>query len=384
MINEQRLADTFCVLVKTDSISKEEKNISDYLAWVLNELGAETFSDDAGLAVGGNTGNLVGKFKGTVDVPPMMLCGHMDTVEPGRGVIPVFENGVFRSQGDTILGSDDKSALAIIIEVLRVLKEDKIPHGPLDVVFTICEEIGLLGAKNFDINMIDSKFGYILDATDKKAVVTRSPYRSNFEITVSGKAAHAGAEPEKGISAVVLAAEAVASISWGRIDKETTCNVGKISGGIADNIVVEEVLITGEVRSQTKERMEAVLEQIRAAFEKTIEKGRKTFGSDSVPGFEMSVDLDFPGTNIPETHPVIQLVKDAAHTIGFDLKPTSSGGGADANIFSGMGIVTGVLGTGMTAAHTLDEHVALEDMVDTARLLLACIERHTKNPYTTY
>lgn len=380
MINEQRLADTFCVLVKIDSVSKEEKNISEYLTWVLNELGADTCSDDAGMAVGGNAGNLMGKFKGTVDVPPMMLCGHMDTVEPGRGVVPVLENGIFRSKGDTILGADDKSALAIIIEVLRVIKENNLPHGPLDVVFTICEEIGLLGAKNFDINMIDARFGFILDSMDKKAIVTRSPFRSHFEITVTGKAAHAGAEPEKGISAIVLASKAVASLPWGWVDSETTCNVGKMSGGIADNIVAEEALVSGEVRSQTQEKMDAAIETIKRAFEKVIEQGRQALGSDTTPEFDMTVNLDFPGTDIPEDHPVVLLAKEAAHGLGIDLTPDSSGGGADANIFSGMGIVTGVLGTGMTSAHTLDEHVALSDMVDTARLLLACIERHTQNP----
>lgn len=381
MINEQRLAETFCVLVKTDSVSKEEKNVSDYLRWVLTELGGDVFSDDAGLAVGGNTGNLVGKFKGTVDVPAMMLCGHMDTVEPGRGIVPVLENGVFRSKGDTILGSDDKSALAIIIEVLRVIRENDIPHGPLDVVFTICEEIGLVGAKHFDINMIDARFGYILDATDREAIVTRSPYRSHFEINVTGKAAHAGAEPEKGISAIVLASEAVASLPWGWIDKQTTCNVGKISGGIADNIVADEAMVVGEVRSQTRENMDAALEHIKQAFDTVIAKGRKTLGSNGVPSFEMDVTLDFPGTDIPDDHPVIRLAKEAALSLGIDLKTASSGGGADANIFYGHGLVTGVLGTGMCLAHTIDEYIALSDMVDTAKLLLSCIEMHARNPY---
>lgn len=378
MVNTERLSKSFCDLVRIDSISREEKNISEYLQVILKDLGAEIFIDEAGAAVGGDTGNLVAKFKGTVNAPPMMLCGHMDTVEPGRGIIPVLENGIFRSQGNTILGADDKSALAIIIEVLHIIRENKLSHGPLEVVFTICEEIGLLGAKHFDFSLIDSTFGYILDSTDRKGIVTRAPYSTHFKIQVLGKAAHAGAEPEKGISAILLMSKALASVLWGRIDPETTCNVGKISGGVATNIVAEEALVTGEVRSHSKEKMESIVTGIRQAFETVINDAAKSSPFPGRPSFDMAVSLDFPGTHIPNDHPVIRLAMDAAQDLGIELQTKTSGGGADANIFSGKGIITGVLGTGMTAAHTLEESIALDDMVNTAELLLGCIRRHSE------
>jgi tripeptide aminopeptidase len=376
MINPERLSRFFTDLVRIDSVSREEKHISDHLQTMLTELGATLSVDGAAPAVGGNAGNLVAKFPGTVDVPPMMLCGHMDTVEPGRGVIPVFENGIFRSQGNTILGADDKSALAIILEVLHVIRENNLPHGPLEVVFTVCEEIGLMGAKHFDISLIDSRFGYILDATDRKAIVTRAPWSTHFDIRVTGKAAHAGAEPEKGLSAILLMSRALADLTWGRIDSETTCNVGTIKGGVATNIVAEEAVIVGEVRSHSKEKMDGIIEDIRQSFERVIEGAARTSPVPGRPTFAMTTHLDFPGTHIPDDHPVIRLAMDAARDLGIALKTVTSGGGADANIFSGMGIVTGVLGTGMTAAHTLEECIALDDMVNTAALLLACVRRH--------
>ncbi|MBU1168061.1 MAG: M20/M25/M40 family metallo-hydrolase [Proteobacteria bacterium] len=378
MINKDRLSKSFCDLVKIDSISREEKTISEYLQVILKELGAEIYIDKAGDAVGGDTGNLVAKFKGTVDAPAMMLCGHMDTVEPGRGIVPVFENGVFTSKGNTILGADDKSALAIIIEVMNVIRENTLPHGPIEVVFTICEEIGLLGAKHFDFSLMDSSFGYILDSTDRKGIVTRAPYSTHFDITVLGKAAHAGAEPEKGVSAILLAAKALASVPWGRIDPQTTCNVGKISGGVATNIVAEEARVTGEVRSHSKQKMDDIVSGIRAAFETVINEAVKNSPAPGRPQFDMAADLDFPGTHIPDDHPVIRLAVDAAKSMGIDLQTKTSGGGADANIFTGKGLITGVLGTGMTAAHTLEESIALDDMVNTTTLLLACIRRHSE------
>jgi tripeptide aminopeptidase len=379
MINTERLADTFSSLVRIDSISREEKEVSIVLQKILKDLGGEIFIDNAGEKLGGNTGNLVAKFKGTVAVPPLMLCGHMDTVEPGKGIEPVLDNGIFRSVGDTILGSDDKSALAIIIEVMRVLKENKLPHGPIEVVFTICEEAGLLGAKHFDVSLIDSKMGYILDATDKEGIFTRAPFASRFKITFNGKAAHSGASPEKGVSAVVLASRMISALTWGRIDHETTCNVGKITGGVATNIIPEQAVLLGEVRSHSKEKLDDVIRDITVTSERVVAEARVTSPDSKLPTVDIQFEEDFPGTNIPEDHPVVVLAKQAAARIGMGMESKTTGGGADANIFFGKGIVCGVLGTGMTDVHTLHENIALSDMVSSAELLLAIIELHNKS-----
>jgi tripeptide aminopeptidase len=376
MINTDRLAETFCQLVRIDSISREEKDVSEVLQTILKDLGGEISIDNAGAVVGGNTGNLVAKFKGTENVEPMMLCGHMDTVEPGKGIEPYLDNGIFRSKGDTILGADDKSALAIIIEVLRVLKEKNLPHGPLDVVFTICEEVGLLGAKNFNPNSIESRFGYILDSTDREGIFTRAPFACKFKIRIMGKAAHAGASPEKGVSSILLASKAIAAVPWGRIDHETTCNIGKITGGVATNIVAEQTNIIGEARSHSKEKLDRVIRTITDAFESVIREARKDSPDPDRPIVEIKVEQDFPGTNIPDTHPVVLLAKKAAKKLGMAMETKTTGGGADANVFFDMRIVSGVLGTGMTDAHTLQESIALDDMVATGELLLAIIDLH--------
>jgi tripeptide aminopeptidase len=321
----------------------------------------------------------VAKFKGTVDVPPMMLCGHMDTVEPGNGIEPVLKDGIFRSKGDTILGADDKSALAIIIEVMRVLKENNLPHGPIEVVFTICEEAGLLGAKHFDLSLIDSTMGYILDATDLGGIFTRAPFASRFKITFNGKAAHSGAAPEKGVSAVVLASKMISALPWGRIDFETTCNVGKIEGGVATNIIPEKAVLMGEVRSHDRKKRDDIVRDITVTAERVTAEAKQTSPDSNFPTVDIHFEEDFPGTNIPDDHPVVVLAKKAASNIGMPMVSKTTGGGADANIFFGNGIVCGVLGTGMTDVHTLQESIDLKDMVDTARLMLEIVDLHAQS-----
>ncbi len=204
---------------------------------------------------GSNTGNLIARFRGTAKDPPLLLNAHMDTVEPGKGVIPVFKDGIFTSDGTTILGADDKSAIAILLETIRVLQENNLPYGPLELVFTICEETGLLGAKYLDYDLITATYGYALDATDTEGIVTRAPGSDRLEFKIHGKDAHAGAAPEKGINAITLACKAIAGLEIGRIDHETTCNIGIIKGGIATNIVPNLVTVKGEIRSHNEEKL---------------------------------------------------------------------------------------------------------------------------------
>ncbi len=377
MINKERLSDMFCRMVQIDSVSKDEKAVSEEIQEVFKNFGAEFLIDDSSAGTGSNTGNLVVKIKGNVDVPPMILSGHMDTVEPGNGIKPVFKDGVFSSEGDTILGADDKSAIAIIFEILCVLKENKLQHGPLELVFTVCEEIGLVGAKHFDCSLIDSNFGYVLDSTDTEGIVTRAPFAYRFQFKVHGKAAHAGAAPEKGINAITIASRAVANIKTGRLDEETTCNIGKIEGGVATNIVPDLVVVTGEARGHDKVKLDEVMDSIISEFKKTV-NGDKADGS-ALPWLEVDVETDFPGTNISNDHEVVLLAKKAASNLGIEMKTKTIGGGADANIFFAKGITTGVIGTGMTDVHTVNETIKLDDMVKTATLLLEIINIHSGN-----
>lgn len=376
MINSQRLSHNFTQFVQIDSISREEAQIAEVLKSMLEQRGATVTMDGAGKVIGGNCGNLVATFKGTVDAEPLLLSGHMDTVEPGRGVKVVFEDGVFTSDGTTILGSDDKSALAIIFEVLDVIKENNLPHPPIDVVFTVAEEVGLLGAKAFDLSMIDAKIGYILDSTDRDGIVTRAPAANRFTIKIHGKDAHAGAFPENGINAISVASRAISGLQLGRIDGETTCNIGLIQGGKATNIVPDLVTIHGEARSHDTAKLKTVTETIINSFHTAADSFKAENGA--LPRVEVDLEQDFPATHVPDDHRVVQLACRAAENLGKDMAIKTIGGGADANIFFGKGVVTGVLCTGMTDVHTVRESIKLEDMVGTARLLLEIVRIHAE------
>ena len=374
MIDEERLGQRFSELVQIDSESGSEALVAKVLEKELIDLGATVTFDDASAKVNGDCGNLVATFKGNADVEPVMLSGHMDTVVPGKGVKVIFEDGVFRSDGTTILGSDDKSALAIILEVMQVIKENNLPCPPVEVVMTVGEEQGLLGAKHLDCSRLKSKFGYILDAVDTEGIVNRAPTANKISAKIYGRAAHAGGSPENGVSAIYAASCAVAKLKLGRLDEETTCNLGLISGGAATNIVPEYVEIHGEARSHDPEKLETVTQTIVSTFETTMAELQAQ--GDTVPRVEMGVENDFPHTRIPEDHMVIKLAQKAAANLGRDMPCKTSGGAADANIFFGKGIAAGVIGTGMTDVHTLKESIALDDMVGCAQLVLEILKLH--------
>ncbi len=378
MINRKRLAETFKFLVQIDSVSKEEGVIANEIKTLLESMGAETFVDNAGEKIGGNSGNLIAKFKGNTQAPPLLLNAHMDTVEPGRGVTAVLENGTFTSDGTTILGADDKSAIAILLETLNILKENDLQYGPLELVFTVCEEIGLQGAKHLDLSTVTATYGFALDATDTEGIVTRAPSANHFEFTIHGKDAHAGAAPEKGINAISLASKAIAKLELGRIDQETTCNIGIIEGGIATNIVPNLVKVKGEVRSHDEEKLTKITNEIVSSFEDVVENYQRENSGDELPRVEFNIKKDFPRTHIPDDHPVVNLASRAAENLGRKMKTKTTGGGADANIFFEKGIFTGVLGTGMRDMHTVRESVKLDDMVRTAELLLEIIRLHSQ------
>ncbi len=373
MINAQRLGNVFTELVRIDSESRNEAAIAADLEKRLTRLGATVRFDNAAQKTLGNASNMVARFNGNQDVAPLFLSGHMDTVKPGNNIKVIFENGVFRSDGTTILGADDKSALAIILEVMEVVLENDLPCPPVEVVITVCEEIGLVGAKNFDFSLMESTFGYILDSTETDGIVTRAPAANQIKAVVYGKAAHAGAEPENGVNAIYAAAKAISKMTLGRIDEETTCNLGIIKGGMATNIVPEQVEILGEARSHDLLKLEKVTAHITDTFENTIKELR---GENDLPTVKVEVLTDFTATRIPEDHLVVKLARKASANLGKPLVSQTIGGGADANVFFGKGVVAGVLGTGMTDVHTLKESIKLKDMVNAANLVLEILKVH--------
>ena len=380
MVDRERLGNLFKTLVQIDSISKKEGAIAKTLQEIFESLGAEVLMDGAGPKVGGDTGNLIASFKGArAAVVPLLLNAHMDTVQPGEGIKVLFSDGTFSSDGSTILGADDKSALAVIIETIKILQENDLPYGPLEVVVTICEEVGLLGAKNLDYSLIKAEYGYSLDATDIDGIVTRAPAANHIRFKVHGRDAHAGAAPEKGINAIHLASRAISEIRVGRIDEETTANIGLIEGGKATNIVPSLVTVAGEVRSHSPEKLEQETQKIVQSFERQVSSYKGTFPSDDgLPRLETTIRQDFSALKVPEDHSIITLAKEAASNLGREIKTKTSGGGSDANIFFGHGIVTGVLGTGMKDMHTVRESIRLDDMIKSVELLLEIIQLHTK------
>lgn len=369
MINRERMKKTFEALVTTDSVSGEERAVSRMLADMFTRLGAEIFIDEAGKKVGSNTGNLVVRFAGDPRREPLLICAHMDTVEPGKGIVPVFKDGVFSSREETILGADDKSAIAIIYEAVSALAESGETFCPLDLVFTVCEEIGLMGAKHFDYGLLRATSGYVLDATDVAGLVTRAPAANRLRFVIHGQDAHAGAHPEDGLNAIAVAARAIARLEPGRVDEESTFNIGLIEGGRATNIVPDRVTVRGEVRSRRDDKLDKITEEVVAVFRETVAAEAEKYNHQGLPAVEVTVNSDFKSLNIPSDHQIVVRARQAAANLGFDLTEKESGGGSDANIFSEHGVVTGILGTGMRDMHTTRETVSLEDMARAAELL---------------
>ena len=374
-VNRERLAASFTELCEIDSPSRREGRISRRLQELFRELGAaEIIEDDSSRETGAECGNLVVRFDGALELAPIFLSCHMDTVEPAEGVRVRREGDLFTSAGDTILGSDDKSGIAACIEALRLLRETGTPHRPVEMVITTCEEIGLVGAKALDPKLVRAREGYALDSSGFARVITHAPAANRLTITVSGVAAHAGLHPEWGVNAVLVAAQALARVPNGRIDDETTANFGTIVGGTASNIVPERVVIEAEVRSHSVDKLERVTRQIEAIFHETVAAWEDPTGQAlGRPAVEVAVRPDFPVMRLDRDDRVIRRVDAAARAIGLELSYERAGGGSDANIFNGHGLATAIIATGMTNVHSTSEQVTLQDMVDLTRLLVALL-----------
>ncbi len=377
MINQQRISEEFAWLAAINSPPLKESAIASYLAGRLQQLGAKVCFDDAAELTDGEVGNLVAKFAAvgkTTD--PLLFSVHMDTVEPGGQVEPVLRDGVFYSAGDTVLGADDKAGIAELIEALEVVREQNIPHGAIEVVVTIAEEIGLVGAKHFDYTMIEARRGYALDTEGLDCMVLQAPSANHLRIEITGLAAHAGMVPELGVSAIQTAALAISQMRLGRIDHETTANIGCIEGGVASNIVPQSVSVVGEARSHDPKKLQEQTDHMLACFEAAAEQmTRKINGSLVRPQISIDVRCDFPSMSVAENAPVVKLARTAAAAVGHDLKVRLGGGGSDANIFNAHGTEMIILATGMTRVHTHDESVAVADMVHVTELLVEIIRQ---------
>ena len=365
----------FISLASIDSESRNERAIADALIADLKALGAEVSEDCCYKSTNGNAGNIFAQFPGQVDVPPLLLCSHIDTVIPGVGVKPRIVGDRICSDGTTVLGADDKSGVAeIICGISRVL-EAGIPHGPLEVLFTVSEEIGLLGAKFFDKSKLKASCGYAFDTQTVGDLVLGAPSQNSISITIHGKEAHAGVEPEKGINAIRIAAEAIAAMPLGRIDFETTSNIGIISGGVATNIVPNQVVIKGEARSHNPQKLAQVCSDIRHALDSAIARHQGTTHQASA---EYHQETEYHAFRIPDDSPCVQLAKAALKEVGIEARTGIGGGGSDANIIGAAGIPMIICGTGMMRYHTVEEYIEIKDLEAGAAFVENLIKLHAQ------
>ncbi len=359
MIHAQRLVDAFLRLARLNSPALQEEEIGRELAGILPELGCAVEVQRYGQSF-----NIIAHRPGTAgNAPPLLLCAHMDTVEPTPDIQFIVADGIIRTSGSTILGADNKSAIAQILEALAVLKEQRLAHAPLEIVFTSAEEKGLLGARNLHMPDLRSRHGIVLDVSGPPGrIVIAAPARQQFAVTVHGRAAHAGIEPEKGVNAVRIAAEIIAELPDGRLDEETTFNVSMLMGGSASNIVPKEAIIHGEFRTHSRARIAELTERIQVTARAAAER--------SGAGVEVRIETEYEAFRIADQQPFLAFAARVLGECGLTPETVTSGGGSDANILNRHGICCLNLSNGMRDIHTTDEHISTEDLVTGAEILI--------------
>jgi tripeptide aminopeptidase len=375
VIQQERLKNLLIELIKIDSPSRKEQAIAVRLKREMEELDARVWIDNAGEKLGGNSGNVIAHFSGNVPgAAPMLLSAHMDTVMPGEGVTPVLEGTILRTDGRTVLGGDDKSGVAIICEVLRVMRDAQLPRGDIDVVFTICEEAGLLGAKHLDESRLRARTGLVLDSDSVGFLFTRAPAANRLEFEIEGLAAHAGMCPEKGINAIQIAAQAITKMRLGRIDSETTANLGVIQGGSAVNIVPDSVQLGGEARSHSEEKLEQQTRHMLDCLEEAASRFALDLdGKRYTAKVTARIERKYDRMDVAEGARIVQLVCRAARNLGMEVKTTATGGGCDANVLNKKGLQVANLATGMREIHTVHEWLDLKDLYISAQIVLETI-----------
>jgi len=360
-INKKRLLKTFTDLVKIPSPSWEEHQVLDYLTKKLDRLNISYKKYKCQ-----GSYNLLARLPSPKKQSPFLLAAHLDTVGPWAKVLPKISNHKITSNGKTILGADDKAAVAMILEALETISEKKLNHLPLEILFTCAEEIGLEGIKNFDCSRLRSKYGFIFDSSGPVGqIILESPYHMIYKLTIKGQAAHAGIEPEKGLNAIKILGEIITKIPSGRIDKKTTINIGTVSGGEATNIVPAKATLDFEIRAIDPKKIKR--------YEALIEKNIQTIILKYKNKFTLVKELHYPGYILNKEDQVVKLAKQALQKIKIKPLLISSGGGSDANIINQRKIKTVNLSCGMENVHSNKEYILIKDLMNGTKLILALI-----------
>ncbi len=365
-INRERLLDSLLSFVRLPGPSLKEKAVSDKVLSELASLNVPATLDQAGSKVGGTTGNVIGRLEPSrPDFDWILLAAHMDTVAQS-GVEPVVDGDIVSSPGDTILGADDRAAVAAILEAVRAVLEANALHLGVELIFTIGEETGLLGSKSLDIQTLRSHMAFVVDSSGPPGrIITSAPFHNRITWKIHGKAAHAGVAPESGINAIQAASLGIARMNLGRIDEQTTCNLGVIHGGKATNIVCDYVEIKGEVRSRDKKKLAQQTSHLIDAMRQ---------GAESV-GARVTEDvvLEYEGFDLAEDHPVVAAAVRACNRCGLVPELAASGGGSDANVLNAKGIPAVNLAVGYVNPHSADERIAIADLQALTCLLVELI-----------
>jgi tripeptide aminopeptidase len=369
VINEERLVGLFLDLCRINSPALREREVVGWTKGYLERLGLEVREDNAGAKIGGDANNLIAWLRGTErNAPRVFLSAHFDTVEPTEGLVIGEKDGVYYAASDTILGADDKGGMAPAIEAVHALIESGEPHGDICLLLSVAEEIGLRGADAVELEELNLDFGYVLDTGPPVGTfVTRTATHDKLDITIQGKPAHAGKDPENGINAIQVAAAAVSGMKVGRIGPETTANLGIIEGGTAVNVVCPSVTIRAEARSTSVEELDAQVAHMIERFETAAREWGTTVAIDH--------HRHYSSYHVPDDAPVVRIAQEASRALGFEPTLRTTLGGSDANVYNSKGVPSIVVATGMDKIHTHDERISRQDLVDTARLTLEILRR---------
>lgn len=368
-VNSERLLNLFLELAKINGPSSKEQLVADYFKKALPELGFTIEFDEAHKNFDGEVGNLIAWREGTdSSIPPLFFSTHLDTVLPTEGLKPVIKDGVIYSDGTTILGADDRAALAAYLEAIRAIIESNVPHGPIEFILTVNEQPGLVGATYMDYSKTKSKTGYIFDSSgDVGQIILKGPYSSRIWMEVEGNAAHIALNAEEGNSAILIAAAGLLKIKLGTIDEETIANIGIIEGGELTSIIPGSVTVGGEVRSYSKEKLDQQLKHMKEVMQQAAEeRGGKV---------NVRIEKKYSGFDIPQDDILVKTAETASRTINVKPYLTETLGGADTNVLNENGLTCLTLGLGFQNIHSFRECISVENLVNAGRLTAALIEQ---------
>ncbi|TYB30917.1 MAG: M20/M25/M40 family metallo-hydrolase [Candidatus Mcinerneyibacterium aminivorans] len=370
-MKDEKMFNNFMEMVKIPSPSKNEKNIYEYLIKKLKNMGLKVETDNTGDKIGSNANNIYAILEGNSNKEGIILSAHMDTVVPAEKQNPHIEGTIIKSDENSVLGGDDKAGIAIILEIINQLKKKKIKHGDIEVVITVAEEIGLLGAKNFDTAKFKNNKAMVFDMKGIDKIGFASIGQKKYFLEIEGRSSHAAMAPEKGINAVKIAADIISSIDTGQLDFETTANVGTVEGGSETNIVPDYARISGEVRSHDKKKINYYINKIIENSWEIIRNYNKTIENEVIfPKFSYEIEDSYRPFTINKNSSFIKNLLIAGKNLNREQMLIKNNGGNDGNIFNEKGIKSVVIGIGMEDVHSKKEKIDYENMKKVVKLIM--------------